>query len=283
VAQLDSAFVWGTKGLAVQVCPPRLMKILTKKTQAEIKRLRRLGKSHREIAQHLHVGLGSAFLYAHPIRLTKSQHQHLVHKSYEKGFGKLSKEERHLASVKGGINNAKHPLRKYSREQLLSLLKNFYTQNGRIPTKRDFVPIYGSFFRVFGTWNNAIKEAGFSPNPVLFAKKYLANDGHKCDSLAEKIIDDWLFARKIQHERNVHYLNTKFTADFKVGETLIEFFGLHGQLKGYDLLMRRKMKIIQQHHLKLISIFPKDIFPILHLDTILRNVRITTTRYGIQN
>jgi len=248
------------------------MKKTEKKTQSKIKQLRHLGKSYREIAKSLHIGLGTVFVYARSVHLTKKQHHLLSYRGYEKCLGRLSKKQRHLASLKGGINNAKHPKLKYSKELLLSLLKDFYTQNGRLPTKRDFVPQYGSFFRVFGTWNHAIREAGLDPNPVLFAKKHVANDGHRCDSLAEKIIDDWLYARNVHHERNVPYFNTKFTADFKVNDIIIEFFGLHGQLKRYDVLMRKKMKLIQQHHLKLISIFPNDIFPTLRLDSILKGL-----------
>jgi len=49
----------------------------------------------------------------------------------------------------------------------------------------------------------------------MFAKKYTANDEHHCDSLAEKIIDDWLYARKIEHKRKIHYPDNKaLTVDF---------------------------------------------------------------------
>lgn len=246
------------------------MKALIKEKQREIKALRKKGKSHREIAKLLKIGLGTAYYYSTGIHLTKAQHQKLKIQTYKNGLGKLTKEQHHMASVKGGINNAKNIQPKYSKEHLLALLKNFYETNGRIPTKRDFMNHYGSFFRSFGTWNNAIKEAGFSPNPVLFAKKYIANDGHKCDSLAEKIIDDWLFTRKIPHERNVPYDGTRYTADFKVANRIIEFFGLHGQLPRYDLLMRRKLEIIKSSKIKLIAIYPHDLFPQFRLDTILK-------------
>lgn len=248
------------------------MKAITKEIQEKGKQLRRKGKSHRGIAKILNIGLGTAFYYTRGIRLTNKQHISLVAQSYKKGVGNLTKEERRLASSKGGINNSKNLKPKYSRDHLIALLKDFYTQYKRIPTKRDFMPMYGSFFRNFGTWNNAIRKAGFSPNPVLFAKKYVANDGHKCDSLTEKIIDDWLTKRKIIHERNVPYLNTRYTADFKIGDTLIEFFGLHGQLKRYDFLMKKKLKIIQKYKLKLIPLYPEDIFPSINLKEKLKSV-----------
>ena len=124
----------------------------------------------------------------------------------------------------------------------------------------------------FGTWNKAIKAAGFKPHQVLFAKKYIANDGHKCDSLAEKIIDDWLTARKIPHQKNVFYPNSKYTTDFKVRGTFIEFFGLQGELRIYDQYMRKKLRLIRNNNLSLISIYPKDLFPKSKLDYVLKDL-----------
>jgi hypothetical protein len=39
-------------------------------------------------------------------------------------------------------------------------------------------------------------------------KKYIAKDGHKCDSFAEKIIDDWLYSNNVEHQRNIPYPNS---------------------------------------------------------------------------
>lgn len=250
------------------------MKTISVEIQEEIKKLRLKGKSHREIGKFLHVAPGTALVYSKEIYITPTQHRNLILKTYKKGLGKLTKEERHRASLKGGLNNRKNLIPKYTKDQLLRVLKDFYNQNNRIPTKRDFVPTYGAFIRIFHTWNNAIIEAGFSPNPVLFAKKYIANDGHKCDSLAEKIIDDWLTSRHINHIKNARYDKTKFTADFKIGETFIEFFGLHGQLKSYDRLMKNKLRYIHMHKYKLIALHPNDIFPKSKLDQKLNTLRI---------
>lgn len=96
----------------------------------------------------------------------------------------------------------------------------------------------------------------------MFANKHIAIDGHKCDSLAEKIIDDWLYARKIKHQRSVPYPgNEKFTCDFVIGNKWIEFFGLHGEHKRYDLLRRIKLKMVKKYEIDLIEVFPNDVFP----------------------
>lgn len=121
----------------------------------------------------------------------------------------------------------------YSKEELLDKIRKFYFKHERIPLKREF-NMYREYQQHFGSWNNAIKLAGFEPNPVVFSKKFIAKDGHVCDSFAEKIIDDWLSYYCIKHKKNFPYKNTKMTADFKVGNFLIEYFGLAGEMKSYD-------------------------------------------------
>jgi len=155
-----------------------------------------------------------------------------------------------------------------TKDKILQEIKKFYHSKGRIPLKREFFHYKAARFR-FGTWNNAIIAAGFKPNPVKFAMKYIANDGHKCDSLAEKIIDDWFFARNIQHEVKIPYGVRRMTADFKVDDTYIEFFGLSGEVERYDELVTLKEKLWKEKRLKTIAIYPTDLFPKSKLDNIL--------------
>ncbi|HEX6977019.1 MAG TPA: hypothetical protein VF185_01490 [Patescibacteria group bacterium] len=162
--------------------------------------------------------------------------------------------------------NCQHKGAVIGKEFILNQIKEFVKREGRIPMKREFYHYHAVRGR-FGTWNNAIKAAGFEPNPVMFAKKYVAKDGHRCDSLAEKIIDDWLYKRHINHKRSFPYPgNRKFTADFVIKDYWVEFFGLHGELKRYDLLMKRKLRLVRKNKIKLIEIYPKDLFPKGHLE-----------------
>lgn len=131
--------------------------------------------------------------------------------------------------------------------------------------------IYKISRALFGTWNKAVEAAGFISNPVLFSHRHMADDGHMCDSLAEKIIDNWLHKRNIDHQRNVSYPNSAYNADFLVKNSLIEFFGLSGELKKYDIAVKAKENLVKQYHLKLIKIYPKDIFPTNKLGDILRD------------
>lgn len=139
-----------------------------------------------------------------------------------------------------------------------------------MPLKDDF-NAYLVYQQRFGSWNNAIKAAGFKPNQVLFSKKFTALDGHTCDSFTEMIIDDWLFKNQIAHDKNFNYGKTKFTADFFVAPNIIiEFFGLAGTMKHYDEIIATKRKLCKKLNFKLIEIYPKDIRPKSRLQDLIK-------------
>lgn len=154
-----------------------------------------------------------------------------------------------------------------SKNYVLQEIQKFVKKFGRVPIKYELPNLSSRGRHCFGTWNKAVKVAGYTPNEVIFSKKFTANDGHKCDSLSEKIIDDWLFARKIPHLIKVKYpWKNSMTADFKVGDYWIELFGLCGQLKSYDNLMKLKLENIKKYKLKLIGLYLSDLFPTNHLE-----------------
>lgn len=149
---------------------------------------------------------------------------------------------------------------KYYRQKALQGINNFYKQHNRIPMKREVCHLYQPARRAFGTWNKAIQAAGFQPNPVQFAKHCIAKDGHQCDSMSERIIDNWLYNRRIPHQINVEYpWKNGMTVDFKVIDFWIEFFGLDGNLKRYDLLKDKKIKLAKKYNLHVLPIYPKDL------------------------
>ena len=147
------------------------------------------------------------------------------------------------------------------KNQVIGVIKEFVHKNHRIPFKRELYKHYRAARRGFGTWNKAIKSAGYNPNPIRFATKYVANDGHRCDSLSEKIIDDWLYSQNITHRVKVPYpWDNGMTADFKIGDYWIELFGLSGQLSSYDLLKEKKITLIESYKLKFIYLKPQDVY-----------------------
>lgn len=153
-------------------------------------------------------------------------------------------------------------------EEIINEVKLFYKKHGRVPVKKESHH-YSVARKRFGTWNNAIIASGFRPNPVLFADRCISKDGHICDSIAEMLIDDYLYERKIFHERTIPYPEGEYTVDFKIKDYWIEYFGLAGEHKRYDELRQIKINIAKKHKLALIEIYPKDLYPKANLEGIL--------------
>lgn len=182
----------------------------------------------------------------------------------------LTKEEKIKIWTKANRNRAKNYWLSHGENYIISKIQDFVVKNGRIPVKREMSGIYKPARDFFGTWNKAIEVAGFKPNPVMFSDNCVTNDGHTCNSIAEKIIDDFLFGKGIPHERNIPYPGGVYTADFKIGRRLIEYFGLSGELERYDQLKKIKQDIAKQQGLRLVEIYPKDLYPKNKLKGILR-------------
>lgn len=147
-----------------------------------------------------------------------------------------------------------------SEKEIIEQIVDFFIKYRRIPLKREFHH-YSAARKRFGNWNNAIISAGFKPNPVLFAEHQIANDGHSCDSIAEKLIDDYLHEKGILHERNIPYPEGEYSADFKIDDKWVEYFGLTGEHKRYDELRAIKQKLVRKYKISLIEIYPKDLYP----------------------
>ena len=243
-------------------------------------RLRRLGSTHREIAAQLGVATSSAHAWTRGIQLTQKQRGQIHERWYRQYRSKYDAYKKGLGDeffLRISKNLGPHQFKQvYSSGDLLRKIRKFHTEHGRIPLKREFNDL--RIYRIyFGSWNNAIIAAGFSPNPVLFAKKFVADDGHHCDSFSEKIIDDWLFRHNISHARHWKYGRTRMTADFFVGDnTIVEFFGLAGVNRTYDRIISRKRAFISRNCLRLIELRPGDIFPIAKLDDVLARLPVSS-------
>ncbi len=128
---------------------------------------------------------------------------------------------------------------------------------------------------LFGSWFKALIEAEILEDGTRRTSRgtqCLARDGHVCLSLGEKTIDDFLFIRGITHEKEPSYPEGNFRADFRVDETLIEYFGLQGNPE-YDAKTRLKQRICRKHGIRLISIYPGDLVNVKRLeDRLLREL-----------
>lgn len=250
---------------------PTNMRRISEELKYEIKKLRELGLSHRQIAKKLAVGQGTAVFYSRNVVFTKEQHLVLMRNNLRNSLSGLTRKQKLEASRKGGLNTSTKFKGRISKEEIVLLIQEFYKFQGRVPFKREFSHPRAARTH-YGSWNKAVSAAGFVPNEVKFSKKCIANDGHVCDSQSERLIDDFLYSKGIPHERNVKYPGTKFTADFKSKEIYIEFFGLHGQLKRYEELMEEKFSYIRKNKIRFIPIFPEDLFPKSKLEIILRSL-----------
>jgi len=131
--------------------------------------------------------------------------------------------------------------------------------------------IQGASKRHFGTWNKAVKKAGLCPNEEWLVKRKIpSKDGHVCDSASEVIIDNWLYARGIEHGRRKRYPKSRCNCDFYLPEygAWVEYFGLIDEHRNYNKSIRKKRQLAKKHKLNLIEIYPDDIYPDNNLDLI---------------
>ena len=124
--------------------------------------------------------------------------------------------------------------------------------------------------RFFGSWNKAIKECGLEPNKQVFVRKKIkCSDGHIVDSLSERIIDEYLNSNGIKHEIQKEYPNSNWVCDFYLTELdiYVEYFGLY-EVDEYKEVADKKIKFCKDEGIKLIQIYPSDLYPSNRLDEI---------------
>lgn len=75
--------------------------------------------------------------------------------------------------------------KRYSDDYLISEIRRFHKENNRLPTSADFnnnsgYPSDSSYFLRFGSWNNAIKVAGFDIKSETFWEKVDKKGDNEC-------------------------------------------------------------------------------------------------------
>lgn len=114
---------------------------------------------------------------------------------------------------------------------------------------------------LFGSWLEALIEAGVVESGERKTSRgthCIARDGHVCLSLGEKTIDDFLYSHQVAHEKEPGYPEGNYRADFRVGDTLIEYFGLSGNPE-YDARAAEKVSICKRKGVRLIAVYPADL------------------------
>lgn len=160
----------------------------------------------------------------------------------------------------------------YQSDDLIKRLHVLSNKLGRSPAKRELGPIAYNCIRTFGSWNKASLAAGLVPHRSDSQRMFkrtntTALDGHKCDSISEAIVDNWLSKNGVPHVRNARYPNTGHKADWAVeSKIFIEYFGLANDSPRYDESICEKRKLCKKHRIKLIEIYPKDLYPVSKLE-----------------
>lgn len=157
--------------------------------------------------------------------------------------------------------------REYTKRKLIQKIRNFVQEHNHIPAKREFakndsLPHYSTYRDYFDNWGEAIREAGYKPNDPLFSSQQQAKDGHRCNSVSEVIIDNWLFKNNIDHQKEVTYPEGKYRCDFVVRDLFIEFFGLadaENLAPDYNSIMKTKREICKRHDIPLIELYEEDL------------------------
>jgi len=152
---------------------------------------------------------------------------------------------------------------------ILELEKTGDWQQRKAPTK-----LLSGAKTHFGSWNKAIKAAGLKPNDSKFKRvRIKCIDGDIVDSLSERTIDEFLFNKNIAHTIHKKYPNSNKRYDFYLPDfdTYVEYFGLTGD-EAYDIATEEKIKFCEDNDLKLIAIYPTDIYPTHNLEQIFKDI-----------
>ena len=155
---------------------------------------------------------------------------------------------------------------RFTDKDVLKLVRSAYKELNRVPVRRELKSIAEAGRRYFGSWNKAIIAAGLKPHRSHDHRMYKrmntkASDGHLCDSISEAIIDNWLTKQGIAHIKGTRYPGTNFRADWVIGDTFVEYFGLLKDSPRYDREVRRKRNFCKKQSIKLVEIYPTDLYP----------------------
>jgi hypothetical protein len=94
---------------------------------------------------------------------------------------------------------------------------------------------------------------------------YVAKDGHKCNSMREVEIDDFLYIHKIPHDKPLkasfkgqYYSNSYRCPDWIIDNVFIEYFGGEGWLKKYEKNAKWKEEELKRGRREYIILREKD-------------------------
>lgn len=158
-----------------------------------------------------------------------------------------------------------------TREDLLRGIQDLAEVAGGAPTNKMDASLTHAARRIFGSWNKAVSAAGLHPNVQWMRRKVIrCSDGHRADSLSERVVDDWFHERAVSHERHRRYPEGQFTCDFYLPtyDLWVEYFGMAGSHPSYDATIQKKRDIAARHGMTLVEVLPRDLFPTCNLSRV---------------
>lgn len=150
------------------------------------------------------------------------------------------------------------PHNKWSKESLINNIKEFVRLENRIPQSCEIQPAESIYRHNFGSWNKAIKAAGFIPSTNDgYGNRTFAKDGILYRSKAEAyFVDNFLYS-KYSYEYERKYDNHNKYYDFYLPE-LDLYIELDGEIR--PQVIDEKIEINKKENKNLLVIKTKDIY-----------------------
>lgn len=155
-----------------------------------------------------------------------------------------------------------------SKKELQKAVNVFIKKHHYNPSISDITKLgYKKFhFTMHGGITNFWSKKYPSTSIYTTYATYIANDGHKCLSKSELLIDNFLSEYKIPHEKEINYahdkkLNSKgnLRCDFLINDVYVEFAGIWNNKK-YTARLKRKQRIAKKMKKTLVILYINDIF-----------------------
>lgn len=160
-------------------------------------------------------------------------------------FGGAAFVEAQLLKVRG---DAEHPVEALDIDR--RLLMRMAITRGQLP------------------WTHILIDTGLAADGIRLSRgtALKAVDGHRCSSMLEKAVDDFLHENGIGHTREPLYPfdeqsnpNTRLRADWLLSDgTFVEMWGMPN-VPEYAEKMRKKIAIAARHQMRFLGITPSDI------------------------
>jgi len=106
---------------------------------------------------------------------------------------------------------------------------------------------------------NKLHDADIDTCRTGFGISSYTINGDCVRSSLELFVANWLYNQGIHYEYEPHIADTRFRADFKVGDYFIEVCGITRNVHGYDDRLRQKEELYERHGLDYVLLFPSAI------------------------